>query len=515
VLGLDTVGVRDSFFALGGDSIVSMRLVAQARAAGLALSPRDVFEQPTVEGLARRATPAGPARAAGGDGTGDMPLTPVLAALVAQGGPFRRLSQARFLRTPPGLDLDGLHRVVQAVLDRHDLLRATLTHDGSRRLTVAPAGSVAAAGVVRRIDAAHLDHAAVGTLVPGAFDELAGELDPAEGAVARFLWYDAGADREGRLLVVLHHLVTDAASWGVLVADLAAAGTGAAPSPPGTSFKQWAEALHTEARTPRRTAELALWEGILDRPEPRLGAAALNPSVDTTATLRTHWTTYVPGAPLTGDRVRETLLTALALAVPAWRRALGRPAPDDDTSVLIALESHGREEHLLPGADLSTTMGRFTTLFPVRLDPGPAPGRRQLLRVRAQLTALPDGGIGHGLLRHLNPDTAARLARLPAPQIRFHHLGRPASGERRDCALFTGAPETGVMGGTADPDMPVPYALAVDAALTGEAPGGDGAGPVLRVSWQWPDRHFTRAEIEQLAELWVGLLDELRKGEDQ
>ncbi|ELS51234.1 hypothetical protein STVIR_7845 [Streptomyces viridochromogenes Tue57] len=504
VLGLDTVGVHDSFFALGGDSIVSMRLVSQARAAGLAISPRDVFERPTIAELAERADTA-PRRATDTDaGTGDIPLTPTLTRLTERGHPFRALSQARFLRTPPGMDLDGLHRTVQSVLDRHDLLRATLARaeDGTWRLHAAPVGTARAADRVRRVDAGRLDHTAIGALVPEAFDELVAELDPAAGAVARFLWFDAGPGREGRLLVVLHHLVTDAASWGVLVADLAAAWEGRQLSPAGTSFREWARALRELA--PGRAAELAFWKGMLARPEPPLGAAPLDPARDTRATIRRHWTTLGPDitAPLTATSlasVQEVLLTALALAVPAWRST-------PDPSVLIALEGHGRAEHLLPGADLSSTLGWFTSAFPVRLEAGAPPGAEQVRRIREQLAAPPDQGIGYGLLRHLHRDTAAELSRLAEPQIQFGYLGRMTLGERRETAVFTSAPETGAMGSGADPGMPVAHALAVDAVITGTE---------LSVCWQWPERLFAETEIQRLAGLWTTSLERLLKGGDQ
>ncbi|MCL8011965.1 non-ribosomal peptide synthetase [Streptomyces sp. AS02] len=505
VLGLDEVGVHDSFFALGGDSIVSMRLVSQARAAGLAISPRDVFERPTIAELAERVEEG--QRAGGAErrvadpeaGTGDIPLTPILTWLTEQGGPFRALSQARFLRTPPAMDLDGLHRTVQAVLDRHDLLRSVFARaeDGSWRFEAAPVGSARAADCVRRIDAERLDHTAVGTLVPEAFDELVAELDPASGAMARFLWFDAGSGREGRLLVVLHHLVTDAASWGVLVADLAAAWEGRELSPRGTSFREWAQALQNLAQ--ERSAELAVWKGMLDRPESPLGVGPLDPALDTRATIRRHWTTLGPDitAPLTTASVQEVLLTALALAVPSWRSA-------PDPSVLVALEGHGREEHLLPGADLSSTLGWFTSVFPVRLDPGAPPAADRVRRIRDQLAALPDKGIGYGLLRHLNPKTADQLSPFPDPQIQFNYLGRMGMGERGEAAVFTSAPETGAMGSGADPDMPAPYALVVDAVITGAA---------LSVCWQWPERLFTEAEIQRLAALWTTSLELLLTGE--
>ena len=68
-------------------------------------------------------------------------------------------------------------------------------------------------------------------------------------------------------------------------------------------------------------------------------------------------------------RVNDVLLTALVVAVAGWRR---RRAHGKGTSnaVLIDLESHGREEQLFEGVDLTRTVGWFTSLFPVRLDAG-------------------------------------------------------------------------------------------------------------------------------------------------
>ncbi len=57
VLGLAQVGVDDNFFSLGGDSILSIQVIARAQAAGLALTPRQLFEAPTVAGLSVLATP--------------------------------------------------------------------------------------------------------------------------------------------------------------------------------------------------------------------------------------------------------------------------------------------------------------------------------------------------------------------------------------------------------------------------------------------------------------------------
>ncbi|MEU7769674.1 amino acid adenylation domain-containing protein, partial [Nocardia sp. NPDC049190] len=132
VLGIERVGLDDSFFALGGDSIMSIQLVARARAAGLVFSARDVFDHKTVAGLARVAVDGGgaaipvPVELPGG-GVGSMPLTPIMRwMLEGAASGVGRFSQAMLLGLPAGIDRRVLAGTVQAVLDRHDMLRARL-----------------------------------------------------------------------------------------------------------------------------------------------------------------------------------------------------------------------------------------------------------------------------------------------------------------------------------------------------------------------------------------------------
>src|SRR5439155_1582044 len=185
-----------------------------------------------------------------------------------------------------------------------------------------------------------------------------------------------------------------------------------------------------------------------------------------------------------GVTINDVLRTAFARAVARWR--------GDDGSVLIALEGHGREEQIVPGADLSGTVGWFTSVYPVRLDPG------DVHQVAGQL-ALPDKGIGYGLLRYLNPETAPDLARLPEPQIEFNYLGRLTVGET-DGDPWSGAPEVGAMGGGVDDEMPAPYCLVLNTLVR---------GPVLEADWQWPDAIFSRDRIRDLSGEWFAALREV------
>ena len=143
--------------------------------------------------------------------------------------------------------------------------------------------------------------------------------------------------------------------------------------------------------------------------------------------------------------IDDVLLTGLAVAVADWCRRQGAGSGAGQ-AVLLDLEGHGREEldELLQVSgdagdiDLTRTVGWFTSLYPVRLDPGPldleqalavgAPLGRALKTIKEQLRAVPGKGLGYGLLRYLNAETAATLAAQPAPQLGFNYLGRFAGG---------------------------------------------------------------------------------------
>ncbi|MGQ4453463.1 amino acid adenylation domain-containing protein [[Kitasatospora] papulosa] len=537
VLRTPAVRTDDDFFALGGDSILSIQLVSRVREAGLGVTPRDVFVHRTPEAIAAVATELGRAAAVpAGQGTGQMPPTPIAAWFLERPGTTDGYNQSGVLRTPAGADAESLVAALQLVLDHHDTLRLRVLRpaDGAPLLEALPPGSVSARDRFTRVDVAGLDADAVRAAVTEAGEQARRRLRPARGEVVEAVWCDAGPRTRGRLLLVVHHLAVDAVSWRILAADLAAAwravtevprtpGTPALPAPT-TSYREWARLLATQAHEAAREAELPLWQGVLSTPDPQLGYRPLDPDRDTadrTRTLTTHlpatWTnpllTTVPAAFHAG--VEDVLLTGLALAVCSWRAeraAAAGGARPAGTAVLLDLEGHGREQ-LAEHLDLSRTVGWFTSLYPVRLDPGPVdardPGRfdaalveRALKRVKEQLRALPDHGVGYGLLRRLNPATRAGLAPGPDPQVGFNYLGRYASpqdsvsgGADWDVLLDAGGPRA------QDPDMPVHHVLDIN-AHTEDLPDG----PRLVIRWTWPSDLLKEEDVEALAEAFTRAL---------
>ncbi|GAA2657880.1 hypothetical protein GCM10010436_89570 [Paractinoplanes durhamensis] len=481
VLGIDEVGVEEGFFALGGDSIVALQLVSRARAAGLDLSARQVFEHQTVAALAQVVVPAGgTVREPAGAGLGPVLLTPIQAWLRDQHAPISTFAQSVVLRVPAVLTLDRLTGLLQAVLDRHDALRARWTDDG---LVVPPF----AAAMVRAASQSLVD------------EHLAAvrRLAPEEGRMLQAVLFD-----DGRVLLTGHHLAVDGVSWRIIAGDLATAWQGGELPPVGTSLRTWSRGLAATARD--RAAELPFWQSILDAPATTIGTRPLRD--DTVAALKEHTLrltaaetqpllTTVPEAFHAG--VQDVLLTALALAVREWRPAAA------DGGLLLRLEGHGREEHLVPGSDLTRTVGWFTTEFPVRIDPaGDDPGAA-LKRVKEQLRAVPDAGAGYGLLRYLNPQTAPILAAAPQPEILFNYLGR--MGATDTDGEWLAAPDNDTLGDGLDPAFPVAHALEINAA-TADLP----TGPELDIRLSYVDGVLTAADIAELSERWADALGRLR-----
>ncbi|MCD7441170.1 amino acid adenylation domain-containing protein [Streptomyces lincolnensis] len=517
LLKLADVPLDQGFFALGGDSISSIRLVSRAAEAGVVISPRDVFEQQTVTGLAAVARgPVGAGSAEGAatdDGVGTVPLLPVMRWLLERGGPIDRLSQSVLLTVPADADLPRLTDALQALIDHHALLRSRLTP--SQELDVRPVGAVRAADLLDRYDATGVEdlHAPVAD----EFDRVLGLLDPAAGAMVRAVWFDAGPDRAGRLLLVVHHLAVDGVSWRILVPDLEAAWTALAQGrsaqlpPVRTSFRRWSHLLAEEARRPARVAEGDLWRRMLAAPRTPLGTRDLDPGRDTAATTRSLRLTLPPevtGPLLTtvpsalGTGTHGVLLTGLALAV-ADRQGSGH--------VLVDVEGHGREEPAT-GLDLSRTVGWFTSLYPVHLDldgldladalaAGPA-AEDAARRVDERLRQLPDHGLGFGLLRYLNPDTAPGLAEHPAPALGFNYLGRFTAPA--DTAAWGFAPESAALGAGSDPGLAAAHALDLNAVVHDTA-----TGPRLVADWSWPDAVLTETEVRALGEGWFAALTAL------
>ncbi|AXI80192.1 non-ribosomal peptide synthetase [Peterkaempfera bronchialis] len=492
LLQLDEVGVDQDFFQLGGDSILAIQLLSALREVGLHVTARQIFTHSTVGALAAVASREDLSTVDHGDvATGSVVGSPIVQWLGGTTDAIDGFVQSVVLNTPAELSADALDEILAAVVRRHDMLRAKLVR-GDRWSFDIPEPDRAAAGWQESDRPLH-ECVALAT----------GGLDPAGGAMLRAVWR-----REARQLVVaVHHVVMDGVSWRVLMEDLAtawrqcASGTPIGLPPVGTSFRRWTQLLERAASD----ADGSYFRRPLPAADGPVGRRELT-EADTVARERVRTVSVGPDvtAALLGEipakfhaRVNDVLLTALAVTLARWRRDLGQ----DQTFAHIELEGHGREAQFVAGAagfepDLSRTVGWFTTLFPVVVDPGAAADftaprylAAALKAVKEDLARVPDNGVSYGALRHL----AGIEFDAPAPQVLFNYLGRFDAGAAGDWQL---AGSTAQLGEQRDPRMRLPRALEFN-AIAEPATGGEYE---LVTTVSWPDGMFTDEDIAVIGE---------------
>jgi len=437
VLRVEQVGIHDNFFELGGDSILSIQIVQRAAQRGLKLTPKDMFKYQNIAELADVAATATPITAEQGLVTGDVPLTPIQHWFLAQD--FTDAHHWNFpllLDVREALDLSALQAALGALLAHHDALRLHLVPD-AEPLQLVNADQPAELPFVV-IDLANRDAEEQDAAYREEVDALQASL-ALTGPLVRFAYFDLGPERPHRLFFAMHHLVADGVSVRILLEDLETAYQQAVQGQPiqlppkTTSFRDWSEKLTAYATSEAARVELPYWQAVAERavtPLPLDRPAGANTSasreqivVGLEADETKRLLQDVPRAYNT--QINDILLAALAEAFANWTGS---------RELLVTMEGHGREE-IVDGVDLSRTVGWFTSMYPVRLDlAGVAPLGQTLKAVKEQLRAIPQRGIGYGILRYL----AAELPQAQEPQVMFNYLGQfgGATGESGEQPLF-------------------------------------------------------------------------------
>ncbi|HEX6292475.1 MAG TPA: MupA/Atu3671 family FMN-dependent luciferase-like monooxygenase [Herpetosiphonaceae bacterium] len=431
ILRLERVGVHDNFFELGGDSILSLQVISRATRAGLRLTLTQLFQHQTIASLAAamQASPAHVAEQA--PLAGPVPLLPFQHWLLEQDlADAHHWNQTVLFEVFQKPTPELLREVVGHLMLHHDALRLRFIRDGNgwRQICAEPDVPVPFDWIDLSITPEESRIAALEATAA----QLQASLNLSEGPLLRVAYIDLGADRSGRLLIIIHHLVTDGVSWRIVLEDFQTVYHQLSQGEPvqlplkTSSLREWAERLTAYARSGALNDELSYW---LDEARTRVvGLPVDHPQGVRTSTVASSHTerTWFDGdatrallqvVPATYQvQINDILMTALAWAFKEWT---GSP------TLLTEMEGHGREA-LFEDLDPSRTVGWLASLFPIVLDLGAATTPVAALHaVKAQLSSIPQRGIGYGLLRYLGDETIARrLCALPQAEVRFNYLGQ-------------------------------------------------------------------------------------------
>jgi amino acid adenylation domain-containing protein/non-ribosomal peptide synthase protein (TIGR01720 family) len=496
-IGIEQIGIHDNFFDVGGDSIISLQIVARANQAGLKLTPNQIFKHQTVAELASVVVEAGGSEGGQEPVVGAVPLTPIQEWFFEQEfDDPHHWNMALLLNVNGGLDPVALDKSVRHLQAHHDALRLRFNREGSGWHQFNAAVDDVTPALC--INLSMLSESKHREAIEAAAADLQASLNLSHGPLIRVAAFDVGEDKPARLLMIIHHLVVDGVSWRILLEDLQAgyeqanAGHEVKLAAKTTSYKRWANELVRYAASEELKQEREYWEKEASR-------AVASVPVDYEGGANTVESGETVSVKLDKDSTRkllqdvgrsyktqinEVLLSALARGYGRW---------SGQEAMRVEVEGHGRED-VIEGVDVTRTVGWFTSIYPAALSSNEGESvADSIKRTKERIRSIPNRGIGYGLLRYLDPETKKRWAAAEntRTEISFNYMGQldnslPAS------SLFTQAQES--VGNSVSPRALRQHLLEV----RGRVIGGE-----LQMDWTASRNSHRRETIERLAGLFM------------
>ncbi|TAH83192.1 amino acid adenylation domain-containing protein [Bacillus subtilis] len=436
VLGIQRIGIEDSFFELGGDSIKALQVSARLGRYGLSLQISDLFRHPKIKDLSpfirksERIIEQGPIQ-------GDVPWTPVQQWFFSQDIEERHhFNQSVMLFHSGRLSENALRPALKKLAEHHDALRMVYRNDGKRWIQINQGIHESQLYSLRTSDLSQSE-SGWETQIKQEVADLQQSINLQEGPLLHAALFKTLTG--DYLFLAIHHLVVDGVSWRILLEDLSAGYQQAAAGqtiqlPPKTdSYQEYARRIQEYAQSSKLIREEAYWRTVEEQQAAELPYEIphhLNidsskrdslsfslTEADTAVLLQNVNYAY-------GTDTQDILLTAASLAICEWTGG---------SMLRIAMEGHGRE-HILPELDISRTVGWFTSMYPAlisfenhRDELGTA-----LKTVKDTLGRIPNKGVGYGMLKYLTHPENKSITFSKTPEISFNYLGQFNDIERQD-----------------------------------------------------------------------------------
>lgn len=423
VLNTRPVGISDNFFEIGGDSILSIQIVSRARKAGLIIGPNQLFEHQTIAELSLFIQPESFAEShTTAELSGIVPLTPIQRWFFEEhkAAPHYWNQVMRF-SLQPEISATRIADAFAKLTKHHDAFRLTYTVKDNH--WISEIANYKGGLGFRHIDLTRCTNDEQNENIAAGVRAVQSNFNLAEGPLVQALFFECQPSADNQLMLIAHHLVVDAVSWQIILGQLETLlNEPYAILQKTAAFQAWSEHLTKAAELRKFDSEIPFWEKQEQNPsnlptDQPVILPVTEDTIETVAyTLDARNTTLLIKDALAAYRMRpeEILITAFLIAVEKWCGL---------RTLTLWFERHGRQ---LPEMtiDLSSTVGWFTAFYPQQLhyDPGADHGGA-LMQVKEQLRQVPNGGVGYGVLRYLNPGATEMRRRTQHPLVIFNYLG--------------------------------------------------------------------------------------------
>ncbi|MGE7626084.1 amino acid adenylation domain-containing protein [Bacillus cereus] len=499
VLGVKKVGIYDNFFEIGGDSILSIQIISQASQVGLKLTPKQMFECPTIAELAQVAIETQGVQAEQGIVIGDVPLTPIQCWFFEQEHPHtEHWNQSMLLRVKERLDVKLLERAILNLLKHHDALRFRYEQlpNGTWRQRNEETDELSVLHVVKRNQ---VNEKEWNKIIQEEMNIHQASFNLVTGPLMKVVYFEDNLTGNDRIFWVIHHLVVDGVSWRILLEDLQVVynqmkqGQEIRLPAKSTSFKEWSERLQTYSDSGISKEVKDYWNEQVEKETMKI---PMDYPIQETTEESIDQVTRTLGIEETQALFHEVLVTHKTRIDEVLLTALGQAIVDctNQQTVSIHLEGHGREE-MIEGIDLSRTVGWFTSIYPVHLNfQGTQTPIEGLKAVKEQLRRIPNRGVDYGILRYLNKGLLPFYQQKPS--ISFNYLGQFDQVFSRDSLFMQ---ETGFTFLDHAPDSKPSHLIDVIGMVKDEK---------LHFIWMYSREQFSKLKIQVIAD---GMLRHLRQ----
>lgn len=480
------VSIYEDFFALGGDSIISLQMVFRARQEGIQMTVNQLFEYPMIADLALvvEVKEIEQVQAEQEIVTGNVQLTPI------QQWFFKcklhnpdYFNQSAVVEVPDEVSAQDWKKIIGCLLEHHDALRTRFMYEDDKWYAEM-------VGMPDDLPLKFIDMAEVKTNMSAEFMKQIGQKVQEDmrlnnSPLLKAVLFYGGEKGSCFLMLVAHHLVIDVVSWRILLEDLyqlieLAQRCEKLILPKKTSsWLQWATRINQEAISDRTLSETEFWKTQMKQAKKGLplNGSNIKNTVERSqmydAVLSKEETQQLlkEMPTLFATQINDVLLTAVAAAIGSWTGA---------DSIRFDVEGHGRED-LFDNMDVSRTVGWFTTISPVSVPVATSETMVSVLKqVKELMRMRPRHGIGYGLLYFTSTGKELSMA-----QISFNYLGQ------FDDVGGKFAAGMGMAGLDWDPDNERPYLI----DIVGQIRSGK-----LHLTWDYSTDAFDKTTITRVAE---------------
>jgi aryl carrier-like protein len=402
LLVIDKIGMRDDFFKIGGDSILSIQLTSRLRKLNINISIKNIFINRTIENILKNiSNDKVKIKSEQGILEGSFKLLPIQKWFMTSEFEKQNHWNQSFMIKTPILEISKLNEILIKLVNHHDILRTIFTKTEqkyNKKITIPK---------LEIIDISKYSKEELHILLT----EKQSNFNIANGPLFKLCYLHGYSNDSARIYVAMHHLIVDAVSWRIIIEDIKSLYQGEALNKKLTSYRQWVEIVANYAL--KNKDEQAYWNNVITNYLP-IKEECKNSNFNTIIfTKKLTKLLIQESSKAYNTEINDLLLTALSLTLSqTFNNQVNH----------ITLEGHGRES-IDEKVDISETIGWFTTMYPVKLETlfsklDDITISNQIKSIKEILRQIPNKGIGYGTLNNTT-----------TPNISFNYLGQFDSKE--------------------------------------------------------------------------------------